>query len=216
MEFTTKQIQYIDKVLEKGGIKYWDLRIEMIDHILSGIEEDTTEGSFETKVQAALKRIGWDNDLAKINKQGWQHVNKTYRRKYLMGMLRFFTSFKTVFPFLLFCIGYYMLSEYLSAKDFIRISNIMFMLPLVYFIFLSIVTWRNAYGRSINLDYGFMYLFLGFLTLNMLPSLLDDTATSVQVIVWLFTIPIYVVACVSGYQVFKEAQKRVQMMKRAI
>lgn len=214
MEFTTKQIQYIDKVLEKGGIKYWDLRIEMIDHVLSSIEEHKTEGNFETQVNAAIERIGWKNNLTKINKQGWQDVNRIYRRKYFIEILTFFTSLRTLLPFVIFCVGYYMLSQYISAKLFIRLSNMFFLAPLLFFIFLSIQTWRKAYGRSVNLDYGFLYLFSGFLVLNMFTSLLDDATMNVQKTIWLFIIPAYVVASVSGYKVFKEAFKRVQMMNK--
>lgn len=39
MELTKQQIKYIDHRLENDGIKYWDIRIEMLDHVVSDVEE---------------------------------------------------------------------------------------------------------------------------------------------------------------------------------
>jgi hypothetical protein len=35
MELTKQQIQHIENRLIKNGVKYWDIRIEMLDHVVS-------------------------------------------------------------------------------------------------------------------------------------------------------------------------------------
>jgi hypothetical protein len=47
MKLTKEQIQYIDNRLKKEGIKYWDIRIEMIDHVVSDLEKNAKTSDFK-------------------------------------------------------------------------------------------------------------------------------------------------------------------------
>lgn len=38
MQLTKEQIQEIDNRLKKDGIKYWDLRIGLLDHVVTDVE----------------------------------------------------------------------------------------------------------------------------------------------------------------------------------
>ena len=62
MELSKEQIQYIDHRLENEGVKYWDIRIEMLDHVISNVEENLTpensEYEFKEKVQTAFVTLG--------------------------------------------------------------------------------------------------------------------------------------------------------------
>ena len=64
MESTKEQIQYIDEYLKKRGIKYWDLRTEMIDHLVSDIEQNLTSKDFKAEFSLALKRAKWNGSLS--------------------------------------------------------------------------------------------------------------------------------------------------------
>ena len=54
MEIAKEQIQYIDDRLENEGIKYWDIRIELLDHVVSDIEKrmkvENSENDFKEMV----------------------------------------------------------------------------------------------------------------------------------------------------------------------
>ncbi len=39
MKLTKEEIQFIDNYLIKNGVKYWDVRIELLDHIVSAVED---------------------------------------------------------------------------------------------------------------------------------------------------------------------------------
>jgi hypothetical protein len=39
MKITKEQIKYIDHRLENNGLKYWDIRIEMVDHVVSDLKK---------------------------------------------------------------------------------------------------------------------------------------------------------------------------------
>lgn len=42
MKLTKEEIQFIDQYLIKNKVKYWDVRIELLDHIVSAVEDKTT------------------------------------------------------------------------------------------------------------------------------------------------------------------------------
>ena len=44
MQLTTKQIQEIDNRLKRNGIVYWDIRIEMLDHVVTDVENRLEKG----------------------------------------------------------------------------------------------------------------------------------------------------------------------------
>ncbi|MBJ2173488.1 hypothetical protein JBL43_04525 [Aureibaculum sp. A20] len=46
MELTKQQIAFIDNYLKDKGVKYWDIKLELIDHIVSDVEHEI---NFENK-----------------------------------------------------------------------------------------------------------------------------------------------------------------------
>ena len=67
MELTKEQIKYIDHRLENDGIKYWDIRIEMLDHVVSNIEnklqQQSSENDFKEMVQESFIELGWKENF---------------------------------------------------------------------------------------------------------------------------------------------------------
>lgn len=67
MELTKQQVQYIDRPLENDGIKYWDIRIELLDHVVSDIEKKLTlkssEKEFKEFVQDSFLSLGWKENF---------------------------------------------------------------------------------------------------------------------------------------------------------
>ena len=54
MEITKQHIQIIDDHFKNNGIKYWDLRIEMIDHLVSDIEQNSISEDFKSEFSKSL------------------------------------------------------------------------------------------------------------------------------------------------------------------
>ena len=67
MELTKEQIKYIDHRLENDGIKYWDIRIEMLDHVVSNVEnklqQQNSENDFKEMVQESFIELGWKENF---------------------------------------------------------------------------------------------------------------------------------------------------------
>jgi hypothetical protein len=67
MELTKEQIQYIDRRLENDGVTYWDVRIELLDHVVCDIEKKLTlqssEKEFKEIVQESFISLGWKENF---------------------------------------------------------------------------------------------------------------------------------------------------------
>ena len=214
MELTKEQIQLIDERLKRRGIKYWDLRIEMIDHVVSDIELNAVTNDFKIELENSLRRIGWQSSLRDVNAQGWKNVNKKYRKEYGKGILFFFNSLKNTLIFIFSVFIYYLVFEYFSFKVFKILSAILLILPVFFFLFYSIKQIDKNYGRSVNLDYGTAYSSFAFLMIGLPFQLLKHTSETNQVVILLIVVPIYYVATYSGYKVYEKAIGKVKKMKK--
>jgi hypothetical protein len=47
MKITKQNIQFIDNYLKRNNVIYYDIRMEMLDHILNGIENEIKEKNIE-------------------------------------------------------------------------------------------------------------------------------------------------------------------------
>jgi hypothetical protein len=216
MELKKNQIEEIDQTLKKNGIKYWDLRIEMIDHIVSDIEDNAQTNDFEKELTFSLKRIGWLGNFPEINRKGWQNVNRKYRREYHKGFRNFFKKPKNVLIFILCSLLFYVISEAISFKSFKSLSFFLFASPLVFAFVFFIKSLYKKHGRSVNLDYGFMYLIMSFLVLQSFPTLFKGESEDIQKTMWFVLLPIHSLAFYSGYNLYKKAISKVEKMKKEL
>ena len=138
MELTKKQIQFIDHRLENDGVKYWDIRIEMLDHIVTDVESilkpKNTECQFKEIVQEAFVSMGWKENFngssfEKQNKEGWKNVGKKYRKEYFLEVRNFFKKPKNLIVFILSLLLLFVLSQNVSNSAFLKINFIIFLLP---------------------------------------------------------------------------------------
>ncbi|ARV06978.1 hypothetical protein BTO04_09895 [Polaribacter sp. SA4-10] len=216
MEITKEQIQYIDNRLKKEGIKYWDIRIEMVDHVVSDLEKNAKTSDFKIELDVTLKRIGWSGNLSDINRESWQNVNRYYRKMYHKGFVHFFKKFKNVSIFATSLLVFYVVSEMISFKAFKNLSFTLFVAPMLFVLIEFVKSLFKKYGRSVNLDYGFMYLLMSFLILNAFPHFFIDQTETVQKIVWFVILSVHFIAFYSGYHLYKKTILKVEEMRKQL
>ncbi len=216
MELTTKQIQEIDNRLKKDGVKYWDIRIEMLDHVVTDIEENSRTEDFKMELTNSLMRAGWLGELVKVNAEGWQNTNKKYRKEYHKEFINFFKNSKNIFILLIFISFLYFASEYLTLKLFKKLNFILLIISAIPFFFLAIKQLFKKYGKSVNLDYGTFYFSFALLMINLPLQLLKYTSETNQKILLLIFIPIYFIATYSGYRIYKKAISKVEKMRKQL
>lgn len=91
MELTKEQIQFIDYRLENDGIKYWDVRIELLDHTVSYVEKRLTQKEdFKKLVHEAFVNLGWKGNFnggglekvfLSINISNYRKVRRKYEQE---------------------------------------------------------------------------------------------------------------------------------------
>jgi hypothetical protein len=217
MELTTQQIQEIDNCLKKKGIKYWDIRIEMLDHVVTDVEKRLDKGEgLEEAISDSFVTLGWDGKLKYLNKKGWQNTNDKYRREHFKGMLNYFKNIKNILLLVVSILALFFLSEILIFKVFKRVCFILFCLPLILTSSLFIKTLFKKYGKSVNLDYGFFYMSFSFMILPGILSLFDNETEFLQKIIWIAVLLIHFLSIYSGYKVYKKSISKVENMRKQL
>jgi hypothetical protein len=120
MELTKEQVQFVDHRLETEGIKYWDIRIEMLDHVVSDIEKtlkpENSEYEFKEMVQASLIDLGWKENfngggLDKVLASRLKLHNKKQNMNFKQYFKKTFFSFKFVIGLILLAVSAYSFQE---------------------------------------------------------------------------------------------------------
>ena len=136
MKLTKQDIQKIDNYLKKS-IKFWDIRLEMIDHLASKLE--STDKSIEINDTLLRKELGtpWDLSHKKLRPIKAQ-IGKKYKKAVYKSFFTAFTSFKYL-PFILITIFIeYVLFRLFKSTTVWTISIITFFIFLAYIFHLTV------------------------------------------------------------------------------
>lgn len=68
MKLTNKQIEIIDQTLMDKGVVYEEIKLELLDHIVTDIELETEESNFDVAFSKAM--LKWKRELEEINPLG--------------------------------------------------------------------------------------------------------------------------------------------------
>jgi hypothetical protein len=230
MEITKEQIKYIDHRLENEGVKYWDIRIEMVDHVVSNVEnklqQENSENDFKEMVQESFIELGWKENfngggLDDLNKQGWQNVNRYYRKIYHHGFRDFFKNYLNLLLLGVFLLGFYFLSELLIHKTFLKVSYSIFISPIVLYFYVFFKIWRKKYEKSVHRDYGFTYFILSFLLLSGVMNFIrvnEDLSFPITYHkpILFFILPLHLILTLVGYRVYKKAISKVEKIRKEL
>lgn len=209
MKLTKEDVQFIDNYLKKGGIKYWDVRLEMVDHLVSDIENYKGAADFETAFNHSLVNAGWDKNLEAVNTQSWKSTNKIYRKMHFDEILKLLKNPSTLFGF----IAFYLLLNRIAIvfSEYIKlVAFTVLLVPLLVLLYESVKTWRKKLGKSVNMQYGLFYFSFGLIMTNLPLQLLPKS----HLYVWLpLIMTVYLLMMVAGYKVYKYAYKKMLKLK---
>ena len=222
MELTKEQIKFIDHRLEKEGIKYWDIRIEVLDHVVSDVEKRLEKDQeFKKIVNNSFISLGWNGSFDDLNKQGWKNANKGHRKIYYQGFIDFFKNYLNLLVLGGFLLGIYFLSEVLLHKTFLKVSYGVFLSPLMLCFYLFFKTWRKKYGKSVHRGYAFFYLMLSFFLLNWVMNAMKVDGDFAFPITYhkpilFFILPLHLILVYAGYAVYKKAISKVEKIRKEL
>lgn len=222
MELSKEQIKHIEHRLENEGVKYWEIRIEMLDHIVSDVEKkyklSNTEYEFKEIVQESFVALGWRENFNGSNfpnrdKDTFKSINKEYRKMYYQGFIDVFKSFKNVCIILCIFILFYVFSKNVNFQIFKRASLVIFFLPMLIFFFYAIKCFSKKYKKSIHLNYGSFYFSFAFIMINLPVQYLKEFTESNQKRFLIIALPLYYIFTYSGYKVYQKAIDRLEKMR---
>jgi uncharacterized protein with PQ loop repeat len=167
MKLVKEEIQFIDQYLIKNDVKFWDVRTELLDHIILATEAKIknkgisfNEALIEVHEEFGNKlghfkspsfeqRLYYSNKgFKKFTLEKQKEIGKKYRRQHWQGLKNLFLSPKFLLEYVLFGVAYYIC--FLNfTKLAIVFGMILLMLPTFYSGFHSI---KNKMARrSLNI-----------------------------------------------------------------
>lgn len=220
MELTEKQLAYILDRLEKDGIKYWDLRLELLDHVAVLVEDKLVAGTnFRAAVQESFEEIGWKENFngscfESLIATHYKEVYKGYQRQHRKAFVSFFKSVPNTVVFMS-GIGLYLILAYtLSFRYFNKMSVIIFILPVVYYFYLLVKSYVKKWGPSMHLESGLAVYGLAFTIMQGVVNLATELSETVQLSLWIGLMPVYLLSSFTGYLVFKNSLRQLNSYKK--
>ena len=230
MKLTPEQIQYIDDYLKHHKIKYWDIRIELLDHIVTTVEAKIAKGiSFDNAMIEVHKSFGnsmkrfWNTGVEYsiyVNGDGYKdlvqikrkQINKKYRKLYFKEITNFLKTFKHIFILILIFYLNYVFYHNVEYKIFKKVNLIVFVLPMVFFLVYSFRPFSTK-NKSIHLEYALFYNTFSFFILNMLlqisnPEGLFNLGKGFQIVVIAIIAPLNLIFTYCGLMLYKRTYKK--------
>ena len=151
MKLTKEQITYIDDYLKHHKVKYWDIRIELLDHIVTNVEALMDKGiSFDDAMIEVHKSFGnkmtmfWNSGIeygiftnglgykSLIEDRGLE-INNKYRKLFWKEVGLFFQSLKMNCILLSFLVIELLLFNNLDISYFTGVNLFLFLTPILFF-----------------------------------------------------------------------------------
>ncbi len=228
MPLTKEQIRHIDNYLKHHQVKYWDIRIDLLDHIISSVEDKMAQGcSFDNSLIEVHKSFGnkmtrfWNTGIENsvfANGDGYKKliaqkrigINKKCRRlifKEIVSLSKSVKSLPNLLIFLIMTYSFFFIFEKVSFDNLTRIYLACLFIPAFIAIGYSIYNYIKK-NLSIHLEYAMIYLMNPFLIFNMIYQLtrpdgefFNVTLQTEQIIILIST-PIYLFLTYTSFKVY--------------
>ncbi|WP_339834747.1 hypothetical protein [uncultured Flavobacterium sp.] len=139
MKPTQENINFIDNYLKKNNVIYFDIRMEMLDHILNGIEREMTEkniGFYDAfKVYMPVNK----NEIFKMNKKSSFEVLKLFLKSLTNNYNAFVVFFTVIICFIF-------------QENLIVLNSVFWILMLLFFVISTSIYFFNARKRYYVLE----------------------------------------------------------------
>ncbi|MFK7834359.1 MAG: hypothetical protein AB8B52_13880 [Winogradskyella sp.] len=194
MNLTKEEIKFIDNYLIKNEVKFWDVRLELLDHIVSAVEDKITNNgiSFNEALLEVHRSFGnqlikrsvarqevWTKGLyqsnigfKKFTRRKQLELGKGYRRKFLKLLRTSFLDSKFYLELITLSIVVFVVYGF-SPKTAAIASFAIIFIPYLYVAFYGIKNSFSTKSLSISMSVNFVFLFamipinaLNFFNLN--------------------------------------------------
>ncbi|BAO75598.1 hypothetical protein [Winogradskyella sp. PG-2] len=155
MKLKKRDIKLIDNFLEQKGIKYLDVRSELLDHLASEFEEKSNYSLLEDYLVSKIEFI------KSFAKKQQKMIHWSYQKQLLVQFSKFFYKPKFILTFSGLIVLGYILLQYLSLENFSLIYFFVLVGLVLYPLFYQI-----KYSKAVKKVQSMQSLF----TVTALPS----------------------------------------------
>ncbi|PCI11797.1 MAG: hypothetical protein COB73_01025 [Flavobacteriaceae bacterium] len=215
MKLTQKQIQFIENYLIEQGVKYWDVRIELIDHIVSEIEcKKDLSLDFKKEVINISNNLGYNSySVRKRLNEKTKSIRKHYNKLIITNAKRLFTSLKSVILIVFILCIYTSLYVYFSATLFVKLGIAIYLISFI-LVSMSVTPQLIKRKRSIYLDNACSIIISPFLIFNGFFVLVNNIEA--KSIALLFVLPIYLLFTYCCWLVYRETYIKTQRIHKEL
>ena len=137
MELTKEQIVKIDNYINACGIKYYDVRTEIVDHFANILEEKFDKNpdlDFKQEIKNIHRNFS-GKGFSKLLEEKTKSVTKQFYKQSLKYMITFFKLPKIIFSGALFYILFLLMNYFEDTSDYFRIlTGLGFVLTIIIFV----------------------------------------------------------------------------------
>lgn len=234
MKLSKEKIQYIDTYLKQSGVTYWDVRAELLDHFVMGIEQKMTEKqlSFEEALNeitiafgnTARKKYVLNTDntqwipsgtfsegeaFKKLQREKQRQIGKKNFKAYWKELSTLFFSLNFYVAFILMILLIFTISKY--SEKWALIAGILYVFsPFILIIYTSIK--GEIPKKSLHINMAMIGVFLWINVFSLVPNIYRsfyDEKMEFQIFAWMLILlfPFIKASFVRYNNVCKEAKK---------
>jgi len=218
MKLTQDNIQFIDDYLIKKGITYWDIRMEIVDHIASEVEEHLGDKNFEIAFETSIEKLRWEKGYLKdIQTIRLKAINKKIRRQYFKEFANIFKQVRTFLISVLAILLYVFIYNNMSFSFFKVFSIALFSIPPIIYLLNFFLTFLKKAHKSGSLLYSSFYVFFAFLMLQVFiqwfkPEGLFEVSQNTQKIIIFCVTVVNSLFTYAGLKVYLKTLKHTQLI----
>lgn len=234
MKLTQEQIKYIDSYLKKSGVQFWDVRLELLDHIATGVEEKMTYESMNFEEALEAISISFGNEVRqgyvlnkdntkwipsvkfsdgegfkKLQREKQKQIGKKHTKAYWKQLANVFMSMKFYIEFILMILTIIIVSNY-SEKWALTVGFVYLFYPFLLIIYKSIK--GQVPKKSLHINMSMTGVFLWVNLFGLIPNLYKsfyEEKMEFQLFAWMLILlfPFIKVSFIRYNKVCKEYKK---------
>ncbi|RED46427.1 hypothetical protein DFQ10_101197 [Winogradskyella eximia] len=181
MKLTKEEIQFIDNYLIKNEVKFWDVRLELLDHIVSAVEDKMTNDGISFNEALLEVHRGFGNQFIefgvpkdkifekglyqsnigfkKFTRKKQRELGKGYNRMFLKLIKQSFLDIKFYLELITLSVVVFMVYSF-SPKYAAFTSLGIMCIPFIYVSLLGIKNSFSLKSLSLNMSINFMSLWI--------------------------------------------------------
>lgn len=177
MKLTNEQIAIIDQTLIDKGVVYDEIKLELLDHIVTDIELETKETNFDIAFSKAM--LKWEKELEEINPSGKFSTPRIVKEKFskiTKNQCKFSLLAAVIFSILMTTITRLKPEEYVYYNlhlVFYSVNSLICLINIIGMFFIWKLKIKTIYGRffQVNLGFNVFNFYLIYSGLNKLNNL---------------------------------------------